>query len=122
MNRGMDLPLYGTSEWLDVLRVILIVGMAVCLMVLALTNYHDMLQSQKVEAKKGRTFELCKLHSRPVGTCPPGSHGETDGQEEADAGGGGGGRADALLEGEQGEAAAEPAADESPGSTEDAAG
>lgn len=59
---------YGTSEWLNELRLLLVVGLVCALLLVALAVH---------ESRPRRTdppAETCKLHARPIGSCPPGSH------------------------------------------------
>lgn len=68
----MDYPVYGTLEWLKGLQAILVIawltlaGAAIADNLIAIRG--------RIWARLSKGYELCKLHSRPVGSCPPKSH------------------------------------------------
>lgn len=74
-----NLPIYGSPEWLEGLQALLIVGWMLiaggAILDNAIAARSAILARQKPK-DNSRGFELCKLHSRPIGTCPPGSHEE----------------------------------------------
>lgn len=59
---------YGSVEWLGEFRLLMCVGFGATLVLLAILNWPDWRKPKTTPA------EHCKLHSRPLGSCPPGSH------------------------------------------------
>lgn len=78
---GLTFHEYGSVEWLSDLRVLLVVGW----LLLAALPAWDFCRWYVSHVTKGHAVagEMCKLHLRPLGSCPPGSHGEEDGDGPA---------------------------------------